>query len=141
MVSSIINILALSCAIRQASAAFSLNTGGPNWDYTTKDLASTTSQACKDAYSASIDCDDVLVGMAASLNPAFDPQASDLQSLCTTTCSDSLAQYVANVKSACNQPSDLSGLCSGNKNLFQAPVEAAGEYLQYKYGEACAMNG
>ncbi|RAO70849.1 uncharacterized protein BHQ10_006861 [Talaromyces amestolkiae] len=121
MVSSALNILALTCAIRGASAAFSLNTGGPNWDYTTKDLASTTSQACKDAYSASIDCNNVLVGMAASLNPNFDVGASDLQNLCTTTCSDSLAH--------------------GNKNLFQAPVEAAGEYLQYKYGEACAMNG
>lgn len=141
MVSSIINVLALSCAIRQASAAFSLNTSGPNWDYTTKDLANTTSQACKDAFSASINCDDVLVGLAASLNPNFDVDASNLQSLCTTTCSDSLAQYVANIKSVCNQPGDLAGLCSGNINVFQAPVEAAGEYLQYKYGEACAMNG
>jgi hypothetical protein len=79
--------------------------------------------------------------MAASLNPNFDVQASNLQSLCPTTCSDALAEYVANVKSACNQPGDLAGLCSGNKNLFQAPVAAAGEYLQYKYGEACAMNG
>ncbi|EED12983.1 conserved hypothetical protein [Talaromyces stipitatus ATCC 10500] len=138
---SIFNVLILLCAVRQATATFSLNTGGPNWDYTSKDLADTTSQACKDAYSASIDCDDVLVGMVASLNPNFDPQASDLERLCTTTCSDSLNQYVKNVKAACDNPGDLAGVCDGNKNLFLAEVETVGEVLQYQYSQACAKNG
>lgn len=134
-------LVVLSFTTRRAEAAFTLNVGGPNWDYTTRDLADTTSQACKDAYSSQIDCDDVLVGMVASLNPNFSVNTSDLDRLCTTTCSDSLSEYIKNVNAVCNQPGDLSGVCKGNKNLFQALVEAAGEVLQYQYGEACSKNG
>jgi hypothetical protein len=58
-----------------ASASFNLNTSGPDWDYTAKDLANTTSQTFKDAYSANIDCDPTLHCIVASMHPAFKPTA------------------------------------------------------------------
>jgi hypothetical protein len=138
---TIFRLFALSAALGQAAAGFSLDTSGPNWDYTTKDLADTTSQACKDAYSAKIDCQETLVKIVASMDPDFDPQPSDLQAMCTKTCSDSLSQYVKNVKAACNKDGDLAGISSGNKNVYEAPVSTVGEVFQYKYGESCAKSG
>ncbi|KAJ5381263.1 uncharacterized protein N7496_003691 [Penicillium cataractarum] len=140
-VTTIFRLFALSAALGQASASFSLNVSGPSWDYTTKDLADTTSQACKDAYSASIDCDETLLKLVASMDPDFDPQASDLQAMCTTTCSDSLTQYIKKVNAACDEKGDLAGVASGNKYIYQAPVATVGEVFQYKYGQACAMDG
>lgn len=137
---TIFRLFALSAALGQATATFSLNISGPSWDYTTKDLADTTSQACKDAYSASINCDETLLEIVASMDINFNPQASDLQAMCTTTCSDSLSDYVKNVKAACGN-GNLAGVADGNKNLYQAPVAVVGEVFQYKYGEACAMSG
>lgn len=138
---TISRILALSAALGQTTATFSLNTAGPSWDYTTKDLADTTSQACKDAYSASINCDETLVKLVASMDPNFDPQPSDLQAVCTTTCSESLSKYVKNVNAACGKDGDLAGIASGNKYVYEAPVATVGEVFQYNYGEACAKNG
>jgi hypothetical protein len=140
-VTTIFRLFALSAVLGQATAAFSLNISGPSWDYTTKDLADTTSQACKDAYSASINCDDTLLKIVASMDPDFNPQSSDLEAMCTTTCSDSLSQYVKNVKAACGSDGDLAGVASGNKELYQAPVATVGEVFQYKYGQSCAKNG
>ncbi|KAJ5184543.1 hypothetical protein N7491_007590 [Penicillium cf. griseofulvum] len=138
---TIFRLFALSAALGQATATFSLDTAGPSWDYTTKDLADTTSQACKDAYSANIDCQETLVKLVASMDPDFDPQPSDLQAVCTKTCSDSLSQYVKNVKAACNKDGDLAGISSGNKNVYEAPVSTVGEVFQYKYGQSCAKSG
>ncbi|KAJ5128648.1 hypothetical protein N7476_007267 [Penicillium atrosanguineum] len=138
---TIFRLFALSAALGQATATFSLNTSGPSWDYTTKDLAGTTSQACKDAYSASINCDETLLKIVASMDPDFNPQSSDLQAMCTTTCSDSLSQYIKNAKAACSKDGDLAGVASGNKYIYQAPVATVGEVFQYKYGQSCAKNG
>ncbi|CEJ60547.1 hypothetical protein PMG11_09118 [Penicillium brasilianum] len=140
-VTTIFRLFALSAVLGQATASFGLNVSGPSWDYTTKDLADTTSQACKDAYSASIDCDETLLKLVASMDPDFDPQSSDLQAMCTTTCSDSLSQYVRNVKAACDKEGDLAGVAKGNKYVYQASVATVGEVFQYKYGQACAKNG
>ncbi|CAI7643233.1 unnamed protein product [Penicillium manginii] len=134
-------LFALSTALGQAVASFSLNTGGPSWDYTTKDLADSTSQACKDAYSASINCDETLVKLVASLDPDFHPDSSDLGQTCTKTCKDSLDDYVKNVKAACDQDGDLAGLDAGRSLNFTVPVSTPGEVFQYVYGEACAKNG
>lgn len=136
-----LRLFALSAALGKATAAFSLNTGGPSWDFTTKDLADTTSQDCKDAYSASIDCDETLLKLVASMDPDFDPQSSDLQAMCATTCSDSLSEYVKNVKAACDKSGDLAGVASGNKYIYEAPVATVGEVFQYKYGQGCATSG
>ncbi|KAK4869133.1 hypothetical protein LT330_006133 [Penicillium expansum] len=138
---TIFRLVALSAALGQATATFNLNTSGPSWDYTTKDLADTTSQTCKDAYSASINCDETLLKIVGSMDPDFDPQASDLQAMCTTTCSDSLTQYVKDVKAACNKDSDLAGIASGNKYIYQAAVATVGEVFQYNYAKSCAKSG
>ncbi|KAJ5753174.1 hypothetical protein N7520_010091 [Penicillium odoratum] len=138
---TIFRLFAFSVAFRQATAAFSLDTSGPSWDYTTKDLADTTSQACKDAYSASINCDDTLLKLVASMDPDFDPQASDFEAMCTTTCSDSLTQYIKNVNAACNKDGDLAGLADGNSLDYSAPVATVGEVFQYKYSQGCAKSG
>lgn len=142
-VTTIFRLFTLSAALGQATvtATFNLNTSGPSWDYTTKDLSSTTSQACKDAYSANINCDETLLKIVASMDINFDPQSSDLQAMCTTTCSDSLSQYVKNVKAACNKDGDLAGVDNGNKLLYQAPVATVGEVFQYKYGQSCTKSG
>ncbi|KAJ5698728.1 hypothetical protein N7462_000733 [Penicillium macrosclerotiorum] len=138
---TIFHLFVLFAALGQATASFNLNTSGPSWDYTTKDLADTTSQACKNAYSASINCDDTLLKIVASMDPDFDPQSSDLQTMCTTTCSNSLSQYVKNVKAACDKSGDLAGVASGNKEVYQAAVATVGEVFQYKYGQSCAKSG
>ncbi|KAJ5342660.1 hypothetical protein N7541_011784 [Penicillium brevicompactum] len=138
---TISRILALSAALGQTAATFSLNTSGPSWAYTTKDLGDESSQTCKDAYSANINCDETLVKLVASMDPDFDPQPSDLQAVCTTTCSDSLSQYVKNVNAACGKDGDLAGIASGNKYVYEAPVATVGKVFQYKYGQACAKSG
>ncbi|KAJ5812725.1 hypothetical protein N7447_009748 [Penicillium robsamsonii] len=138
---SILRLFALSAALGQATATFNLNTSGPSWAYTTNDLADTTSQACKDAYSASINCDETLLKIVASMDPDFDPQSSDLKATCTTTCSDSLSKYVKNVKAACDKDGDLAGIDNGNKVTYEAPVATVGEVFQYKYGQSCAKSG
>ncbi|EKV04422.1 ADP-ribosylation factor-related protein 1 [Penicillium digitatum] len=137
----IFRLFSLSVALGQAAATFSLNTSGPSWDYTTKDLADTTSQACKDAYSTSINCDETLLKIVASMDPDFNPQSSDLQAMCTTTCSDSLSQYITGVKAACDKDGDLAGIASGSTYVYQAPVATVGEVFQYNYGQSCAQIG
>ncbi|OQE44437.1 hypothetical protein PENCOP_c002G02126 [Penicillium coprophilum] len=141
MASTVFRLLALSVALGQATAAFSLDTSGPSWDYTTKDLADTTSQACKDAYSASVNCDETLLKIVASMDPDFDPQSSDLQAMCTTTCSESLSKYIKNVKTACSKDGDLAGISSGNHYVYEAPVVTVGEVFQYNYRKSCAKSG
>lgn len=141
MASTILRLFSLSAALGQATATFNLNTAGPSWDYTTKDLANTTSQACKDAYSASINCDETLLKIVASMDPDFDPQPSDLQAMCTTTCSDALSQYIKKVNAACNKDGDLAGIDNGNKYIYQVPVATVGEVFQYEYSQGCAKSG
>ncbi|KAJ5975181.1 hypothetical protein N7481_008888 [Penicillium waksmanii] len=138
---TIFRVFALSAALSQAAASFSLNISGPSWDYTTKDLADTTSQACKDAYSANIDCDETLLKLVASLDINFHPDNSDLRQTCTTTCKDSLDDYVKNVKATCDKDGDLAGLDNGRSLDFSVPVSTVGEVFQYMYGRGCAMNG
>lgn len=138
---TVLRLLGLAAALGQATATFNLDTSGPSWDYTTKDLADSTSQACKNAYSATIDCDETLLKIVASMDPDFDPQPSDLKSMCTTTCSDSLDKYVKNVKAACGKKGDLAGVAEGNKEVYKAPVETIGEVFQYDFNKGCAKNG
>ncbi|KAJ9149739.1 hypothetical protein NKR23_g4162 [Pleurostoma richardsiae] len=126
--------------VAHRAASFSLDVSGPDWDYTTTDLANTTSQACKDAYSAEIDCDDTLLGIVASMRPAFDPTVDDYDRMCVQTCSDALDAYVAGVKAACNQPGDLAKEAEGNSGVPKDPVEVVGEVFQYSFAQACRNN-
>lgn len=125
-------------ATRPAWSSFSLNVSGPDWAYTVKDLANTTSEACQTAYSAQIDCDDTLLGLVASMRPAFDPTSDDLDRTCTTTCSDSLASYIQNVIEVCDQPGDLANEAeSSNTVAAKDPVALVGQIFQYKLVQSC----
>jgi hypothetical protein len=136
--------LLLSSAIL-ASATFNLNTQGPDWDYPAADLANTTSQACKDAYSAPIDCDGTLLGVVASMRPAFSPDASDFDRTCTSTCNASLTTYMKNIKSACSAPGDLaqqSAVKPGGGYTWApaGPVSIVAAIFQYTFARACVKD-
>ncbi|QSZ36946.1 hypothetical protein DSL72_009037 [Monilinia vaccinii-corymbosi] len=93
---------------RIVNTSFNLNTSGPDWDYVAKDLAHTTSQACIAAYNADIDCDATLLGLVASMRPAFKPTSADFDNTCTTTCSDSVDAYLKGVQEACTADGDAA---------------------------------
>ncbi|MCJ1395290.1 hypothetical protein MMC18_008174 [Xylographa bjoerkii] len=124
------------------TATFSLNVSGPDWNYTSAALTNTTSQACRDAYSASIDCDPTLVGLVASMRPSFAPTAADLDATCTSTCKASLDAYVQNVTAACSKPGDqaqesLGGQCC---SYTTQPVQLVGQIFQYHFATACSKD-
>ncbi len=122
------------------TASFNLNTSGPDWDYVAKDLLNTTSQSCKDAYSANIDCDITLLGLVASMRPAFNPTSTDMDNTCTTTCSDSLDAYVQGVKDACTADGDKARESRGgayNGDYILDPVEIVGQIFQYQFAQSC----
>ncbi|KAH8659260.1 hypothetical protein BGZ60DRAFT_382494 [Tricladium varicosporioides] len=132
--------LALLILTSITTATFNLNTAGPDWSYVTKKLANTTSDACKSAYSASISCDVTLLGLVASMRPAFKPTSSDLDNTCTTICSASLESYIQGVKKSCTAPGDkanesIGGTNWGNYTL--QPVELVGEIFQYTFSQSC----
>ncbi|PVH84041.1 hypothetical protein DL98DRAFT_613449 [Cadophora sp. DSE1049] len=122
------------------TATFNLNTSGPDWDYVAKDLANTTSQICKDAYTANVDCDPTLLGLVASMPPLFDPTPADMDNTCTTTCKDSLAAYVQGVKDACAAEGDKAQESVGggnNVDMYLDPVDIMGEIFQYQLASSC----
>ncbi|KAI9731731.1 MAG: hypothetical protein M1834_004520 [Cirrosporium novae-zelandiae] len=125
-----------------ASASFSLDTSGEDWDYTTADLLDTTSQACKDAYSATINCDYTLVGLVASMRSAFSPSSSDLANTCTDTCKASLDAWVANVTSACSEKGDKAQESLGGRSneLTTDPIQLVGQIFQYEFAKDCAVD-
>jgi hypothetical protein len=126
-----------------ATATFNLNTSGPDWDYTAKDLANTTSQSCKDAYSADIDCDATLLGLVASMRPGFQPGTSDFDNTCTSSCKDSLDTYVAGVQAACTAPGDKAQESVGggdNVDMYLDPVAIVGQIFQYTFASDCAKS-
>ncbi|PGH08683.1 hypothetical protein AJ80_07804 [Polytolypa hystricis UAMH7299] len=141
MKSSLLTGTALLLFPLLVSSSFDLDTQGPDWSYTTDDLADTTSQTCKDAYSAPIDCSDTLLGIAASMRPAFDPTEEDMRNTCTDTCRASLESYVQGVKKACTKPGDrarefLGGACTPCR-FTERPVELVGRIFQYVLERAC----
>ncbi len=124
-----------------AAASFSLNVSGPDWDYTIKDLAPTTSQACKDAFSAPIACDATLLGIVASMRPAFNPGPADLARTCVPACADSIDAWIAAVGDACAAPGDRADVAvSSQTEQPGPPVATVGEVFRYTYREACAVN-
>ncbi|PQE07316.1 ADP-ribosylation factor-related 1 protein [Rutstroemia sp. NJR-2017a WRK4] len=123
-----------------AHASFSLNVSGPDWDYVAKDLANTTSAACIAAYSAPIDCDATLLGLVASMRPAFDPTSDDLDNTCTSTCFNSLDAYVDGVQKACRADGDAAQEYIGpdyDSPMGLVPVEVVGEVFQYTLAQSC----
>jgi len=129
-------------AFLSAASAFNLNTSGPDWDYTAKDLANTTSQACKDAYSAEIDCDVTLLGLVASMRPAFQPESTDFTNTCTSTCNSSLSAYVQGVQKACTAEGDKAQESVGggdNVDMYLDPVAIVGQIFQYEWVKDCSQ--
>ncbi|KAF4168813.1 hypothetical protein CNMCM6936_000758 [Aspergillus lentulus] len=126
--------------------SFSLNTPTKYWNYTTASLSSTTSQECKDAYSANIDCDDFLLALAVSKEgrwwlPEYDSAMFDRT--CTATCQSSLSAYVANVEKTCNKASDAAFKTNDLDDLGDkvfVPVVTLGHILQYALMRSCAKD-
>lgn len=123
------------------NASFNLNTSGPDWDYVAKDLANTTSQACIAAYSADINCDDTLLGLVASMRPAFDPTSTDLDNTCTTTCYDSVDAYLKGIQEACTADGDAAQqYVGGTPSQALVPVEIVAQVFQYVLAMDCAKS-
>ncbi|KAF7128576.1 hypothetical protein CNMCM5793_003364 [Aspergillus hiratsukae] len=130
--------------------SFSLNTPTKHWNYTTASLVSSTSQECKDAYSADIACDDFLLALAVSkedrwwLPPDFDSASFDRT--CTATCQSSLAEYVAHVEKRCNKASDAALKTKPGDNWSDlgvqvyVPVVTLGHILQYTLMRSCTKD-
>lgn len=136
-------LVLLSTFLDIATATFNLNTSGPDWAYTANDLANTTSQSCKNAYSADIDCDETLLGLVASMRPAFKPDTTDFDNTCTASCKASLDSYVAGVQAACTSPGDKAQESVGggdNVDMYLDPVEIVGQIFQYTFASDCAKS-
>ncbi|RHZ61451.1 uncharacterized protein CDV56_107315 [Aspergillus thermomutatus] len=125
---------------------FSLNTPTKYWNYTTASLASTTSQECKDAYSAEIDCDDFLLALAVAKEDRWwlpDYDSAMFDRACTATCQSSLSEYVANVEKTCNKASDAALKAKGwddfGVKVF-VPVVTVGHILQYTLMRSCTKD-
>ncbi|CAH0046677.1 unnamed protein product [Clonostachys solani] len=131
----------LLLAVRPAVASFNLDTVVTDyWYYVHNHLAASTSKECLAAYSATIDCDQTLLGMVSSGSPNFNPDLAAVESMCSTTCKDSLDSYVENVKKACTASGDGALLSSTANPRPQVPVQVVGEVFQYEYAWSCSKN-
>ncbi|KAF9885323.1 hypothetical protein FE257_013040 [Aspergillus nanangensis] len=99
--------------------AFSLDTQTEFWNYTTTSLADTTSQKCKNAYSAQIDCDPLLAAL--------------------------VKKYISNVEESCSYPKDaaLAITDSSDSDLWNpdfktVPVETIANLVLYTLMRSCA---
>ncbi|KAL4998661.1 hypothetical protein BDV10DRAFT_69540 [Aspergillus recurvatus] len=136
-------LLALLPLLRLAQA-FTLDTKSEYWSYTTSSLANTTSQTCKNAYSAEIACDEYLVALVAanedrSFLPLMEP--SNFTDTCTRTCYDSLRGYIQNVEEKCSETTDvaLKGVGIWGKMEFKdIPVATVGRIFIYTLMRSCA---
>ncbi|RDL36022.1 uncharacterized protein BP5553_06634 [Venustampulla echinocandica] len=132
-----ISAIATLCLCNLVSATFSLDISGPDWSYTTKNgLSKTTSEACKNAYSADIDCDPTLLGLVASMRSVFKPTPSDFDNTCAPACKSSLEAYVKGVQEACTAPGD-SALESNVPGIILDHVDTVGMLLQYTWKSSC----
>ncbi|RAL58421.1 hypothetical protein DID88_005126 [Monilinia fructigena] len=127
--------------IINVNASFNLNTSSPDWDYVAKDLANTTCKACIAAYSTDIDCDATLLGLVASMRPAFRPTSTDFDNTCTTTCSDSLHAYLKGIQEACTADGDAAQeYVGGSTPEALVPVEIVAQVFQYILAKDCTKS-
>lgn len=94
------NFIFLTTFFEITNTSFNLNTSGLDWNYITRDLANTTSQAYIAAYSAANDCVDTLLGFVASERSTFKPTSTDFENTRTTTCFDSVDIYLKDIQEA-----------------------------------------
>lgn len=136
--------LLVGLLIVSLSRAFSLNTSTKHWNYTTNNLASTTSQRCKDAYSADIACDSYLLQLVNANEERYfldDMEPENFTQTCTAACHSSLTKYIANVRVACTERDDaaVSSLgFLGKEGTENVPVQTIGHILEYHLMRSCA---
>ncbi|KAL4965511.1 uncharacterized protein BDV14DRAFT_55914 [Aspergillus stella-maris] len=128
------------------ASSFSLNTKTKYWAYTTSSLANSTSEPCKKAYSAEIDCDEYLVALVnANEDRPYLPsmEASDFEQTCTQTCHDSLMSYIENIEDKCSGDEDaaLRGKGKyGEMEFENVPVSTVGRIFEYTLMRSCAVD-
>ncbi|KAL2830102.1 hypothetical protein BJY01DRAFT_121116 [Aspergillus pseudoustus] len=127
------------------TTSLSLDTKTKYWGYTTSSLANTTSQKCKDAYSADIACDDFLAGIVnANEMRGFlpDMEYDNFTLTCTATCHSSLLDWIANLEDKCDQPGDAALRGVGHRwremEFEPIPVVTVGRIFEYTLMRACA---
>ncbi|KAB8072722.1 hypothetical protein BDV29DRAFT_148414 [Aspergillus leporis] len=138
--------LLLAYLLPSLTQAFSLNTTTKYWNYTTSELASTTSQKCKDAYSADIACGYYLVQLVNANEERYflsDMEAENFTQTCTAACHSSLTKYISNVKDACTESGDAAiqslGFM-GDEGTAKVPVQTIGHIFQYHLMRSCAKD-
>ncbi|KAL4954682.1 hypothetical protein BDW69DRAFT_193877 [Aspergillus filifer] len=135
---------AILLSLLPLASTFSLDTKTKYWAYTTSSLANTTSESCKKAYSAEIDCDDYLVALVnANKERPYLPtmEFSDFDNTCTKTCHDSLMEYIENVEDKCSGEGDaaLRGKGKyGEMEFENIPVSTVGRIFEYTLMRSCA---
>ncbi|KAL5343228.1 hypothetical protein BJX70DRAFT_354893 [Aspergillus crustosus] len=126
--------------------SFSLDTNTAYWGYTTTSLAESTSQQCKNAYSAEIVCDEYLLALVYAHEDRHylpDMEPSNFTDTCTSTCHSSLTKYIANVEDSCSESTDaaLKGVgVWGGLDFKEIPVVTIGQILEYTLMRACAQD-
>lgn len=112
-----------------------------DWNCLSKDFATTTSETCKTAHGATINCDITLIGLVDSMRHEFKPTTADMERTCTTDCTVALDDYVKNVQKACSAPGDRItevGVRSKQGDPFILhPVDLVGQVFQYVLKSSC----
>lgn len=127
--------------------AFSLDVHTKHWNYTTSNLAPTTSAKCKAAYAAEIKCDGLLINLVSAQEikrhmESLEPR--EFSEMCSSTCEASLSAYIENVRDACNEPGDAAiesrGYVRQINGTANVPVETVGLMFQYMFARGCARD-
>ncbi|KAK7952084.1 uncharacterized protein PG986_007812 [Apiospora aurea] len=140
-------LLVLLSIAPSLASAFSLNVSGPDWAFVADNqhLKASTSEPCRQAYSAPIACPDTLLGIVASMRPGFKPTTKDYDAMCTTTCKDALEKYVAGVHAACQlDAGDAAQLLTKATKPYEyedLPVGIVGQIFQYHLAQSCRTDG
>ncbi|KAI9034993.1 uncharacterized protein KD926_004848 [Aspergillus affinis] len=136
-------ILLLLPALTQS---FSLDIQTKGWNYTTSNLAATTSAKCKSAYAADINCDGFLVSLVNAHERCVylrTMEPGDFTDMCTSTCESLLSEYIENVRDACSESGDVAVKAKGYlwfNGTEHVPVETVGLIFQYMLVRACARD-
>ncbi|KAH8425197.1 uncharacterized protein LDX57_002956 [Aspergillus melleus] len=137
-------LLSVLLLLPTLTQSFSLDTHTNHWNYTTSDLATTTSVKCKSAYAADIKCDGFLINLVnahESRTHLKTMEPRNFTDMCTSTCESSLSEYIENVRDACSGPGDAAVKAKGYlwfNGTENVPVETVGLMFQYMFVRGCA---
>lgn len=139
------SLLLGAAASATATAAITLDGLTLDWDYRAARLLPTTSDRCRAAFRAKIDCPDTLLNLAASMRPVFEPTPADFALSCSATCKASLDNYLGGLMLNCNAPGDLTEMhTDGPRPGDLVPIEpervwVVGWVLQYILARSCRL--